>query len=220
MNTPTDEGAIFPVDARLRPEGEAGLLVTSLAAYEAYYASPRAQMWEAQALTKARPVSGPQQAQALAAAQCAWREFGKREDVFEQAGSMLERIIRERGGEDQLEFKTGRGGLMQLEFFTQAHQMKADIWQQNTPLALEALGNRGTIPAEHAQRLSAAYLFLRRIEAVLRRDEETSVSKLPADETAQYQLARRCGFGSRERLLRASDRAREEISLLADLSIG
>jgi glutamate-ammonia-ligase adenylyltransferase len=218
MTAPTDQGVIFRMDTRLRPEGDAGLLATPLAGYEAYFASPRAQMWEAQALTKARPVSGPQQAEALAVAQQAWREFGKRADVFAQTASMHERIVRERDGEDQLNFKTGRGGLMQVEFFAQAHQMRAAVWEQNTVLALEALGAQGIIPLENAERLREAYLFLRRVESILRRQEESSVSKLPVDEDGQVQLARRCGFGSRERLLRACDRAREEISVLAELT--
>src|SRR6266446_2010417 len=53
MAQPTAEGNIWALDARLRPEGEKGPVVCSLGTYESYYAS-RAQLWEMQALTRAR----------------------------------------------------------------------------------------------------------------------------------------------------------------------
>ena len=53
----TEQGMAFHTDARLRPDGEKGLLVNTLAAYEEYYRR-RAQLWEIQALTRTRPVAG------------------------------------------------------------------------------------------------------------------------------------------------------------------
>ena len=58
MAQPTAEGSIATLDARLRPEGEKGNLACSLTAYEAYYET-RAQLWEAQALTRARACDRP-----------------------------------------------------------------------------------------------------------------------------------------------------------------
>jgi len=55
--TTTREGALWPVDAALRPEGKAGPLVRTLASHEAYYRR-WAKTWEFQALLKARPVAG------------------------------------------------------------------------------------------------------------------------------------------------------------------
>jgi glutamate-ammonia-ligase adenylyltransferase len=53
----TDKGAVFHTDARLRPDGEKGLLVNTLPAYEDYYRQ-RAQLWEIQSLSRTRPVAG------------------------------------------------------------------------------------------------------------------------------------------------------------------
>lgn len=53
----TERGMVCETDARLRPDGEKGLLVNTLAAYEEYYRQ-RAQLWEIQALTRTRPVAG------------------------------------------------------------------------------------------------------------------------------------------------------------------
>jgi glutamate-ammonia-ligase adenylyltransferase len=57
LSQPTAQGAVFATDARLRPDGEKGLLVNHLSAYEEYYRR-RAQLWEIQALSRARPVAG------------------------------------------------------------------------------------------------------------------------------------------------------------------
>ena len=53
----TPEGALFPVDPNLRPEGRQGPLVRTLASHLAYY-ERWAKTWEFQALLKARPVAG------------------------------------------------------------------------------------------------------------------------------------------------------------------
>ena len=52
----TELGVVFRTDARLRPDGEKGLLVNTLGAYEEYYRR-RAQLWEIQSLTRTRPVA-------------------------------------------------------------------------------------------------------------------------------------------------------------------
>jgi glutamate-ammonia-ligase adenylyltransferase len=57
LSTRTELGLVFHVDARLRPDGEKGLLVNTLEAYENYYRK-RAQLWEIQALTRVRPIAG------------------------------------------------------------------------------------------------------------------------------------------------------------------
>ena len=71
MSRRTEQGMVFHTDARLRPDGEKGLLVNTLGAYEEYYRQ-RAQLWEIQALTRTRPVAGDlklgEQFQKLAAA--------------------------------------------------------------------------------------------------------------------------------------------------------
>src|SRR2546428_3139254 len=53
----TDEGYAFRVDLRLRPEGRMGAVVLSLDRYRDYYWD-RAELWERQALIKARVAAG------------------------------------------------------------------------------------------------------------------------------------------------------------------
>jgi glutamate-ammonia-ligase adenylyltransferase len=169
-------------------------------------------LWEAQALTKARPVSGPQQAEWSDAARKIWRQFGECDDLFSEIAAMHERVVRERAaGGDRLDFKTGTGGLMQLEFFTQAQQMRRAIWEPGTCAALARLADVGAIDRGVAASLSAAYLQLRRVEAALRRVDDTGESRLPADEAGQRRVAWRAGFVSLEACLAAYDGAREVI---------
>ena len=66
LQTPTAEGSCYEIDARLRPSGNQGTLVTSLETFARYHES--AQTWERQALLRARPVAGhPELAQAFQA---------------------------------------------------------------------------------------------------------------------------------------------------------
>lgn len=193
MAQPTAEGTIWTLDARLRPDGEKGILSSSLTAYEAYYHS-RAQLWEAQALTRARPVAGPLQNEFMAFAQTVWQVAGQRSDLFAQINAMLERIRRDRGSaSDELDFKTGAGGIIEAEFLVQALQMRAGIWNPQMLGALEELAEKNVMAREDAETLRRHYDHLRSIESVLRRSENKSVSTLPNDKSAQEQLAARTG---------------------------
>jgi glutamate-ammonia-ligase adenylyltransferase len=211
MTAPTAEGIVFPVDARLRPEGASGVLAVPLERYSQYFQT-RAHLWEAQALTKARAISGLDREAFLAWARECWAGFGRRQDLLPGIRQMHERIVRERAGrEGLLAFKTGVGGLMELEFHTQALQMRHAIWEPNTVRALAALGEAGIIAPDDAAERGEDYLFLRRCEAVVRRVDNSSVSMLPANPVAQRQVAIRIGFRGREEFLARYHAAREAI---------
>jgi [glutamine synthetase] adenylyltransferase / [glutamine synthetase]-adenylyl-L-tyrosine phosphorylase len=213
----TSEGRAFEIDARLRPEGNAGPLACSLSTFVEYFEGGRGQFWEAQALTKSRPISGSQQDEWLAAAQLVWRRFGDRPELAREVAGMHERVVKERTrGEDYRDFKTGSGGLMQAEFFAQAHQMRSGIWEPGTRAAFEKLGRASVIPGSTAEALISAYHTLRRIEGVLRRVDDSAVSKLPADETETARLARRAGYPSMDAFREDYQRARETIREKAD----
>jgi [glutamine synthetase] adenylyltransferase / [glutamine synthetase]-adenylyl-L-tyrosine phosphorylase len=206
MSCLTPEGRLFPIDARLRPEGDAGPLATSLEAWQEYFQRGRGQLWEAQALTKARPLSGPEQGRWQKAARDVWRDFGQRPELFTEIHTMLRRIAEHRGSDPMLDFKTGPGGLMQLEFHVQARQMQTDHWEPNTLRALAAV-----IPNESVTPLAEAYTFLRRIETILRRMNDTPVARMPGDRLEQNQLAIRCGLPSADALQSAMTHARATI---------
>ena len=210
----TAEKNIWPVDARLRPEGEKGPLVCSLETYEWYYAN-RAQPWELQALTRARPISGPLQDEFMTLVKRAWRQASKAADLIERIDKMLERIRRERGsGSDFLDLKTGAGGIIEAEFLVQALQMRAEIWEPNWERAADRLRGRKLFNDAEAGRLKQSYGFLRQCESVLRRYENKAVSTLPNDPNEQRKFAVRLGYREFNEFRRDYVEARDAIHAL------
>lgn len=199
MGAKMAEGAVFPLDGRLRPDGEKGVLVAPLAAYREYF-DHRAQFWEAQALTKARAVYGPQAQQLSSAIAEIWNRWCAQGELKTHIAKMYHRILKERAkGDDLVHFKTGKGGLIGIEFLVQYLQMKHRVEETNT---IEAIGKLTNIldPGEIVV-LSAAYRFLRRVESVLRRVSNSSISQLPANDEELRVLAIRLGFAGKQEFL-------------------
>jgi glutamate-ammonia-ligase adenylyltransferase len=211
MSKHTASGSLFAIDARLRPEGASGPLAGSLQAHADYYAQ-RAQLWERQALTKARFVAGDV-------------ELGKKfshmvvETIYartlsdaelEEIRKMRHRIETERVDQKHagLEFKTGAGGLIDVEFIVQALQLRhghahPQLRTAHTLAALNRLTSFGIVDEEDSSQLRRHYLFLRRIESTLRRVDNKSISRIPGDEVEQVRLAKRLGYDGREEFLEA-----------------
>lgn len=111
-----------------------------------------------------------------------------------------------------LDFESGPGGLMQLEFFVQAMQMRTGLWETCT---LDALA-RIALPGDAVRLLAGSHIFLRQVETVLRRMDDTPVSRLPTDAVEQGRLARRCGLREAAALHARLRDARETIRRYAD----
>jgi glutamate-ammonia-ligase adenylyltransferase len=214
MAQPTGEGNIWPLDARLRPEGENGPLVCSIETYQWYYAN-RAQLWEMQALTRARAISGPQKDEFMELAKAAWHRARQDPELLVKIDSMLERIRHERGsGSDFLDLKTGTGGIIEVEFLVQALAMRENVWEPNLQRGLERLRERGVLSGAEATKLKQSYGFLRQCESALRRYENKAVSSLPGDPSEQRRVAIRLGYDNLETFRRGYLDARESIHAL------
>ena len=209
----TELGVAFPIDTRLRPDGEKGLLVNTLRAYADYYRH-RAQLWELQALSRSRPIAGNAQVgqrfqqlvgqltdfsspdSALAARDPNWRQ---------EIARMRARIEKERTpvGQAALAIKTGAGGLMDAEFIAQMLCL-AHGWQEpNTLRALQLARDRAVLPADDAELLIENYRKLRRVEAILRRWSYVGETTLPDDPAPLYRVSVRCGFTNAGDFMRA-----------------
>ena len=211
MAQPTAEGNIWALDARLRPEGEKGPVVCSLETYESYYAT-RAQLWEIQALTRARAITGPLKNEFMKVAKATWRRACQDPDLFMKIDDMVERIRRERGsGSDFLDLKTGAGGIIEAEFLVQALQMRANIWEQNWERAVDGLHQSGHLDKSDVAKLKKSYAFLRRCELALRRYDNRSISTLPSDPDEERKFAIRLGYNEFDAFRRDYLTAREAI---------
>lgn len=210
LSSRTDQGLLFHTDARLRPDGEKGLLVNTITAYEEYYRQ-RAMLWEIQSLSRARAVAGDPKAGAefekLAGA---LGNFAKPSlplsafspDWKKKIFQMRTRIEKERtpAGQEELAIKTGKGGLMDAEFVAQTLCLENGWREPNTLRALE-LGRQSGKLVE-AEKLIENYRLLRRVEAILRRWSYEGEVLLPADPAPYYRVSIRCGFSDVEQFRR------------------
>ena len=188
----------FRVDVGLRPEGKDGPLVRTLDSYLTYW-DRWAEVWEFQALLKARPVAGdpgPGAAFAAAAAQRVWqRPFGAEQlRAIRRMKARAEGEIERRGLSDR-ELKRGRGGIRDIEFAIQLLQLvhgrqDPSLRSPTTLAALAELAGAGYVDADDARHLADAYRFLRTVEHRVQLVDEAQVHSLPNDPPALDRLAR------------------------------
>jgi glutamate-ammonia-ligase adenylyltransferase len=163
---PTPATRVYAVDAGLRPEGKDGPLARSLDGYRSYY-ERWAQVWERQALLRARPVAGDPE---LGRAFCALIEPHVWRTPFPEADAreirrMKARIERERippGEDPQFHLKLGRGSLSDIEFCAQLLQLQHRVPATGTMAALDALEAAGALSSADRAVLGEAYHFCER----------------------------------------------------------
>ena len=172
----TPAGSLYEVDMRLRPSGNAGLLVTSLDAF-ADYQHQNAWTWEHQALVRARVVAGNE---ALAKKFDALRgeilrrqrdPASLRDDVVSMRHKMRDHLGTkgqvESGPDATFNLKHDAGGMVDIEFLCQyavlalSHQTPALITYSDNIRILETLAESGHITQEEAEQLRDAYLAYR-----------------------------------------------------------
>ena len=193
----TPEGALFPVDPNLRPEGRDGPLVRTLASHVAYY-QRWAKTWEFQALLKARPVAGDcelGQAYLGALGPMVW-QAAQRPNFVADVQAMRRRVIGNLApGEARRQLKLGPGGLRDIEFAVQLLQLvhgrtDESLRETGTVPALAALAGGGYVGREDAASMAAAYRFLRTVEHLLQLRQLRRTHTLPEDAAALRRLGR------------------------------
>jgi glutamate-ammonia-ligase adenylyltransferase len=210
LNEQTDDGFVFRVDMRLRPNGASGPLALSFDAMEQYYQT-HGRMWERYALIKARVVAGDVQAGAELLNRLRPFVFRKYLDytAVEDIRGMKIAIHREllrKGIESNI--KLGPGGIREVEFIGQAFQLirggRDRRFQERRILTVLALlAEEGDLTRQAVSDLSGAYEFLRNTEHRLQEicDQQTQV--LPADELDRLRVAAGMGFEDWQRFYAA-----------------
>jgi len=196
----TGEGAIWPVDANLRPEGRNGPLVRTLASHLAYY-QRWAKTWEFQALLKARPVAGDTElgaAYVTAIAPLVW-QAATRENFVADVQQMRRRVVDAIPvTELDRQLKLGPGGLRDVEFAVQLLQLvhgrtDESLRSGNTLEALAELSSGGYVGRADAASLEAAYRFLRSLEHRIQLHRLRRTHLMPTDPADLRRLARSLG---------------------------
>ena len=161
-------GKLYEVDARLRPTGKSGSLAMSLPEFVRYFTHGSGQLWERQALCKARPVYGSGRAMRTALAATHRAAFGRRwrRKDADEIRRMRQRLEETAAAGD---LKRGPGGIVDIEFLVQMFQLRharkfRRLRTPNTLAALAELRAAGLISAEDHGLLDGRYRFLRTIE--------------------------------------------------------
>ncbi|WP_067805776.1 bifunctional [glutamine synthetase] adenylyltransferase/[glutamine synthetase]-adenylyl-L-tyrosine phosphorylase [Actinomadura formosensis] len=199
----TEEGALWEVDAALRPEGRAGPLVRTLASHRAYY-ERWAETWEFQALLKARPVAGDADLGARyldTITPIVWKA-AEGESFVEDVQAMRRRVeadLGRRTADSERQLKLGPGGLRDVEFSVQLLQLvhgRADetLRSPTTLDALADLSRGGYVGRDDAAALASAYRFLRRVEHLVQLHRLRRTHLVPADEDGLRRLGRALGL--------------------------
>ncbi|EBU7937109.1 hypothetical protein DLC02_03315, partial [Salmonella enterica subsp. enterica serovar Chittagong] len=170
FSTRTSSGILYEVDARLRPSGAAGMLVTSADAF-ADYQQHEAWTWEHQALVRARVVYGDPQltSQFDAVRRTIMTTARDGKTLQAEVREMREKMRAHLGNKhrDRFDIKADEGGITDIEFIAQylvlryAHEKpKLTRWSDNVRI-LELLAQNGIMDDYEAQALTVAYTTLR-----------------------------------------------------------
>ncbi len=206
LQSRTEDGYVFRVDLRLRPDGNASPVAISVASAELYYESA-GQNWERAAMIKARACAGdiPAGEQFLASLRpYVWRknlDYAAIEDIHS-----IKRQIHATKGHGEIaiaghNLKLGRGGIREIEFFAQTQQLilggrMPELRVRATCDALDRLAQQRLIEHDAGEELKESYVFLREIEHRLQMVDDEQTHTLPQSEEGVAQIAHFAGFES------------------------
>lgn len=219
VETPTEDGIVWRVDLRLRPEGSQGPIVYSWAAAERYYET-WGRLWERAALLRSRPVAGDLDLGAEFLKQVV-TPFVYRRSTDPSIAAPLAQLIQqsrlELRADLERDLKLGRGGIREAEFFVQALQL---IWGGQEPslrtagtlAALDRLQSKGLANDREAEDIRDAYILLRRTEHAIQWRTGLQTHALPKGHEELEKLARVLRYPGAPELAAALDRARAQVS--------
>ena len=188
----TRDGSVFPVDARMRPRGREGELVTTPAQLAGYF-SREAKPWEAIAYLRLRFVAGSRDVgeQALQSVRKGIADCARRPGFASGLAEMRRRL---ESSDSNSNLKTGQGGTYDIDFLAGRMQTEHSVWGDgNLADRVAMLAQRGLIDPEDARELGVSAAFLRRLEHCVRLVTGRTGKWLPASEHAQAMVARLMG---------------------------
>lgn len=176
LGSHTSSGRLYETDLRLRPNGESGLLVSTVSAF-AEYQLHQAWVWEHQALTRARFSAGSAKVGAAfedirRQVLCQPRDLAMlRKEILAMRQKMLEGHP---NGTTLFDIKHDRGGMVDIEFMVQylvlayAHQYPQLTANIGNLALLKLSGELGLIPVDLAEQVRTLYRTLRQTQHRMR----------------------------------------------------
>jgi glutamate-ammonia-ligase adenylyltransferase len=195
----TEDGYVFRVDLRLRPDPASTPLAISTSGAMTYYETV-GQNWERAAMIKARFSSGDEASARVFLNDISAYVYRKNLDFAAVRDiQSIKRQINARltGSENNLagyDVKLGMGGIREIEFFVQTQQLiwggrQPQLRQQKTVDALCALEEAGFVTAEARQTMESAYSYLRQVEHRLQMIDDQQTHEIPAKDADILRIA-------------------------------
>lgn len=204
LSAVTGGGYVFRTDLRLRPDPSSTPVCMAMEPAERYYES-LGRTWERAAFIKARPCAG--------AIDAGWAFLDRLKPfiwrkyldfaAIQDAHDMRLRIREHKRLHGPVvvpshNMKLGRGGIREIEFFTQTRQIIVggrdnEVRQRETLKALKALVKNNWVDADIAAFLNDAYVEHRTVEHRLQMLEDAQTHLIPEDLEKRERLAFFCG---------------------------
>jgi glutamate-ammonia-ligase adenylyltransferase len=208
----TDDGFVFRVDLALRPNGNSGPPVVSLAMLEEYF-QVQGREWERFAWLKSRVVAPrsavttgralPLRSLVTAFVYRRYLDYGIFEGLRQLHAKIREEAQRRAAGRPERanDVKLSRGGIREIEFIVQLLLVVRggqypEIRTRSTLKALDRLAARGLMKPETADKLAAGYTFLRRIEHRIQYLDDQQTHLLPTQDGDLAWIARSMGLAA------------------------
>lgn len=206
MQDPSADGYIFRMDLRLRPDPGSTPIALSILAAENYYQTI-GQTWERSAYIKARPCAGDNSVGKMFLSRMVpfvWRkniDFSALEDI-QKVKSKVHAFHHH--GDFSLaghDVKLGRGGIREIEFFAQMHQLimggrDYDLRTISTLDTLSVLKSKGIIERETYDTLKSAYHYLRELEHRIQMTNDEQSHHVPTADEDVERLSAFMGYQS------------------------
>lgn len=225
----TSDGYVFRIDLRLRPAAEVSPLALSVNAALSHYETS-ALAWERAAFIRARACAGD-----IAAGEAfldairpfVWRrslDFGAIAEIERLTARIRETHVGPPAPQPGFNLKQGRGGIREVEFFAQTHQLihGGRDWSlrvRGVAETLDALAAAGLVGREDSEVLKASYARLRTVEHRLQMIEDQQTHTLPGGE-ALDRVARLDGLPDGMALLADLAQVTEAVAARFDTLIG
>lgn len=204
LSEKTEDGFVFRVDLRLRPDGSKGPIALPLSTYENYY-EIYGQTWERLMLLKARPSAGNISLGLKFLKIIRPFIFRKSLDykVIENLKDIKSKIDRKSQleGQKNKDVKLGKGGIREIEFIVQTLQIlnvskNIDIFDRNTILSLKKIKESKILNEKDCNILINGYLQLRKWEHLIQISEELQTHVIPNNEDYLKDFISRAGYNN------------------------
>ncbi|MBI5535562.1 MAG: bifunctional [glutamate--ammonia ligase]-adenylyl-L-tyrosine phosphorylase/[glutamate--ammonia-ligase] adenylyltransferase [Deltaproteobacteria bacterium] len=213
----TDDGVVWRVDLRLRPEGRNGPMVNSVPAMLRYYET-WGRMWERGALMRARPIAGDLELGRSLLDELEPFVFRKHVDpaIATEFIRLVDRSRNEASLDPARDLKLGLGGIRELEMFVQVLQLiwggvDASVRASGTLEGLNKLWAHGLVTGREAEELADGWHVLRRAEHMVQNSTGLQTHLLPVEERERSRLARSLGYRDLEAFDAAIAGTRERV---------